>query len=115
MTHQEPELTLATYTQSELSRIPVYAPKQRYNVYSRHWTSSIDDNVHVENNTLPISTNRTKQPNTWRCLILSVLLTVLFYTIFVAAFSVIAVYLYRVIKDRTDEIEMKYMNRTIGI
>lgn len=117
MTNQEEQL--ATLTRSELSSIPVFVPKQRYQVYSRHWSSHIEDNIEheYENEELTNSKNQIKHQNTWSCIVLSALFTVLFYAIFLAIVSVIAIYIYRAAKKKSTQFEMKYENRTtiVGI
>lgn len=115
MTNQEEQL--ATLRRSELSSIPVFVPKQRYQVYSRHWSSHIEDNIEYENEELTTSKSQIKHQNTWSCIVLSVLFTVLFYAMFFAIISVIAIYIYRAAMKKSTQFDMKYDNRTtiVGI
>lgn len=114
---QQQQQQLSTYTRSELSNIPVFTPKQRYDVYSRNWTASSNQDNNDESNPLPVSTNQIikNQKTSWHCILLSVFFTVLFYAVFLAAFTVIAVIIFRLGKEKSDDIEMMYKNRTSGV
>ena len=110
MTNQEQQI--AKYTRSELSSIPVFVPKQRYQVYSRHWSSNIEDNNEHENEELPTSKIQIMNQNTWSCIVISLLFTVLFYATFFAILSIITIYIYRAAAKKTTDLVMKYENGT---
>ena len=119
-TNMKEVINLSTYSRSDLSNIPVFVPAQRYNVYSRPWSSTMppvdDANVNdpllmtTTTTTTTTTTNQMKRRNTWSCMILSILFTVLFYAVFFGIAAIIAYMVVRLFQKEKDEFEMNVMN-----
>ena len=65
--------------------------------------------------TTTTTTNQMKRRNTWSCMILSILFTVLFYAVFFGISAIIAYMVVRLFQKEKEEFEMNVMNRTQDI
>jgi hypothetical protein len=117
----QPSHQRSTYSRMELSDIPVYIPKQRYDIYSRNWstgsaipTNSTTLNESKENENIALNDSSTIQTKrrTWCCLIMSILFTMIFYILFVGFIPIIAYMIYLAIRHKFDNSPLNRQNGT---
>jgi hypothetical protein len=125
---QQRSTTGNKFNRMKLSDIPVYVPKQRYDIYSRNWSTvitdssnvsitSTDQNVSKRNENIVLHDTITIQttPKTWYCIIMSILFTILFYITCLGFIPIMTYVIYRLIRNKIMNSSLSNLNEIRNI
>jgi hypothetical protein len=105
-------------TRWDVTSIPVFVPKQKYDVYGRSWLTTINNNNNDENMSNVLNSaqkydwKRSGSHNTiiptkrtWCCIIMSTLYTFIFYSLCLGTIPIVVFYVYNSFKTTVSSVD----------